>query len=186
MIVHEKGLLRAMKEAWKHGGGYNVAVEKDLAGVANMVISTGWWTVIVAMDELPRKVLGMIAEHLGDLPKVGEAFRVMDGEPQAEIFGVASQGLRVVHEGDTPVQLIRRTELTMGGYPLWQRVDDGKVFRISSDGEDLLILSRGTPRIVGRALMMDDMVSRVYVAAEPEPEDLKTVGLMAHLGKAKW
>ena len=47
MIVNEKGLLRAMKEAWKHGGGYNVAVELDLGNVVNMVIGTGWWTVEV-------------------------------------------------------------------------------------------------------------------------------------------
>lgn len=186
MIVNEKGLLRAMKEAWKHGGGYNVAVELDLANVVNMVIGTGWWTVIIAWDELPRKVLGMVAEHLGTLPKAGEAFRVMDGEPQTEIFGVASKGLRVVHEGDPPVQLIRRTELTVGGYPLWQRVDDGKVFRLSPDGEDLLLLGKGTPKIVDRAMMMDDMVSRAYVAMEPEPEDQKTLGLLAHLGKVKW
>lgn len=184
MIVSEKGLIRAMKEAYKNGSGYNVAVEADPAGVTNVIIGTSWWTVVIEKGELPRKVLGMIAEHLGEIPKAGEAYRITKGEPQTEIFGVAAKGLRSVHDDNPPLQLIKRTDLTMGGYPLWQRIDDGKMYRICPDYEDILLLDKGTVRIVQKVLMLDDMVSRAYVAAEPE--DPERMEQMVHLGKVSW
>ena len=66
MVIEEKGMLAAMKDAYK-GGGYKVAVE-DSAGCENMILHTAMWTVVVLKKELPRKVLAMIVEHVGEVP----------------------------------------------------------------------------------------------------------------------
>lgn len=184
MIIDEKGLISAMKDAYK-SSGYNVTVEEDAAGVPNVIIGTGWWTVVIAKESLPRKVLGLIAEHVGDIPDAGEAYRVMKGEPQTEIFGVAVQMLRSVHDGDKPLKLIKRTDLTLGGNRLWQRKDDLKMFEVYPNWEDILLTSKGTMRIVGdKALMLDDMESRGYVLVEPADQD--RTERLAHLGKIAW
>lgn len=185
MIVDEKGLIKAMKEAYTHGSGYSVAAEVDRGAIENIIIGTGWWTVVIEKKSLPRKVLGLIAEHVGDIPGPEEAYRVMKGEPQTEIYGVATQLLRTVHEGDPPIKLVKRTALTMDGYQLWQRKEDLRMFLIAPELEDILLTQKGTVRIVGDGvLMLDDMESRAYVAAQPqEPEKAEQ---LAHLSKVAW
>ena len=64
MIVNEKALVSAMKDSYK-GGGYSVAF-----GSGQVFVSGNSWSVWCAEDELPRKVLGMIAEHLGKIDKI--------------------------------------------------------------------------------------------------------------------
>lgn len=184
MIVNEKGLIRAMKEAYK-GLGYNVAAGDNDSGIENIIIATNFWAVVIEKKNLPRKVLGLIAEHVGDIPKLGEAFQVKKKEPQTEIYEIATRVLRDIHAGDKPLKLVKRTDLTLGCYQLWQRKDDLRIFKLDPELEDIILLSRGTVRIVGDdMLMIDDLESRAYIAVEKI--DAKEQDRLDHLSKIQW
>lgn len=62
MLINEKALARQLKEAWR-SGGYKVA---DIDGL--MFIATIDWAIIIRTEDIPRKVIGLLAEHLGYLP----------------------------------------------------------------------------------------------------------------------
>ena len=184
MIINEKGLLKIMKEAHK-GPGYNVAAEIDAGNVENIIITTPKLAVVIEKKNLPRKVLGLIAEHVGDIPEPGEAFQVKKKEPQTEIFDIATRILRDIHADNKPMKLIKRTDITLGGYQLWQRKDDLRIFKVDPALEDILLLSRGTVRIVGDdMLMQEDLESRAYIAVEKP--DAKAVAGIDHLSKMQW
>ena len=68
MVINEKGLLRAMKEAYK-SEGYEIKC-KDNSGVQEIEIETTKWRVTCVLKNMPRKVLGMIVEHMGDRKSV--------------------------------------------------------------------------------------------------------------------
>ncbi len=62
MLINEKALARQLKEAWR-SGGYRVA---DLDGL--MYIAAYTWAITIRTEDIPRKVIGLLAEHLGYLP----------------------------------------------------------------------------------------------------------------------
>ena len=85
-IIQEKGLVRAIKDAYRHGG-YNVL---NLDG--DVVIYAEGWCVRCPWNKLPRKALATIVEHLGMIPENGEAVNIeKDGQPQAIMAGVATE-----------------------------------------------------------------------------------------------
>ena len=78
MVINEQGLLRAMKEAYK-ADGYEI----ECMAIGNMIeihLETSRWYVNCEIKNLPRKVLGLIAEHLGELPSPGQCFQVKKKE----------------------------------------------------------------------------------------------------------
>ena len=183
MVINEKGLLRAMKEAHKVTG-YTVAVE-DNAGIENIIITTSRFVVIMEKKNTPPKIRGLIAEHLLDFPRAGEAYEIKKKEPQMEIYDAATAIVRNIHTENKPLKLIKRTNLTLGGYPLWQRKDDLKIFEVDPALEDILNLARGTVRIVGEdVLMLDDLESRAYIFVEKT--DTNEQKMIDHLSKLQW
>lgn len=74
MVVNEKGLLKAMKEAYKLDG-YTVAVDE-----ADLILKTVPWTVVLHMEDAPSKVLDLITEHIRKLPAPGTAYQVKKKE----------------------------------------------------------------------------------------------------------
>lgn len=86
-IIQEKGLVRAIKGAYRHGG-YNVL---NLDG--DVVVYTEEWCVRCPWNKLPRKALATIVEHLGMIPENGEAVNIeKDGQPQAIMAGGGHRG----------------------------------------------------------------------------------------------
>lgn len=183
MVVNEKGLLRAMKDAYKRTG-YTVAAENK-AAIENIIIATHKWAVTVEKKNLPRKVLGLIAEHLGDIPAAGEAYEVKAKAPQIEIYDVAAQTIRNLHPEDQPLKIVKRTQLSMGAHQLWQRKEDLRMFKLHPDMESIVMTTRGNVRIIGdETLMVDDLESRAYIRVEklqPAEEPL-----FDHLSKIAW
>lgn len=184
MIVNEKGLLRAMKAAYK-SGGYKVAVD-DKAGFEEIMIAAPGWTVVIEKKNTPRKVLGLITEHVGDIPKPKQAFQVSKKETQTEIFDVTTQlleDLAIVR--DKEPSRAKPTPLTLNGYPVWQRQKDMKTVRVDPAKEDIM-LAHG--RIVwmfdSDQLMVDGKASRVYIDCIPTLKDEEDI--MKHLAKVAW
>lgn len=90
MVIDEKGLLSAMKDAYKKKStGYKVAARILEDGDEELIVSAPGWTAFIIRENAPRKVMGLIVEHVGDLPRASEAYQVQDKNVQAEIFKVA-------------------------------------------------------------------------------------------------
>ena len=181
MVVDEKGLIRAMKEAYK-ADGYKVAVE-DKADIENVIIAAPLWTVVIQKSELPRKVLGLIAEHLGEIPFPGTAYQVQKKQTQTEIFSMVAGAVMDFHSGEKEKRIVRRTNLTVGGYPIWQAADK-RVVEVNPDRED--IMSSSTVRLIGDDLLMiDDDVSRAYIRCYT-PKEEKELEQLRYLSQFQW
>ena len=85
MIIEEKGLVKAIKIAYRHGG-YTV-----LNQGGEVTIYTEGWFVRCLWTKLPRKALAIIVEHMGMIPDDGEAMAIeKDDQPQAVMAGIVS------------------------------------------------------------------------------------------------
>lgn len=90
MLLSEKGLTRALKDAYK-GVGYTI---NNTEG--QIQIYTGRWYVRATWDKFPVKALATIVEHMGQLPteegawnlsKAGEAQSVMQTKVGEDVAG---------------------------------------------------------------------------------------------------
>lgn len=85
MIIEEKGLVKAIKAAYRHSG-YTV-----LNQGGEVTIYTEGWFVRCLWTKLPRKALTIIVEHMGMIPDDGEAMAIeKDDQPQAVMAGIVS------------------------------------------------------------------------------------------------
>lgn len=183
MIVDEKGLIRAMKEAYK-SDGYTVAAE-DRAGIENITITNYEWTVIIQRDELPRKILGMIAEHIGEIPSPGQAYLVKKKETQAAIFEDIADS--VPKAAGRAICGARKTAIQLTGSSLWQAATGNTIVSVNPEDEDLINFGGcSIVRLVGKGLLMvDDNTSRVFIQCQ-EPDTAKEAEWLEHLEKIRW
>ena len=49
-------------------------------------METTTWRATCILKNMPRKVLGLIVEHLGEIPEAGQAMQVKQGAPQRKLF----------------------------------------------------------------------------------------------------
>lgn len=80
MVVDEKGLISAMKDAYKTTG-YKVAVDAS-EGSIDYIIDGLSWAVVIEKGSLPAKVFGLIAEHIRFIGK---------NESNTELLGYLSK-----------------------------------------------------------------------------------------------
>ena len=121
-IIQEKGLVRAIKGAYRHGG-YNVL---NLDG--DVVVYTEEWCVRCPWNKLPRKALATIVEHLGMIPENGEAVNIeKDGQPQAIMAGVATEEAAGWTFSPAAVGA-SYVPVTFRGYQLFQEVNSRQAY----------------------------------------------------------
>lgn len=185
MVIDEKGLISAMKDAYK-GEGYKLAVDEQ-GGIECVIIAAPLWTVVIRKSELPRKVLGLIAEHTGEISlESGIAYQVKKKETQTEIFSLVLKEALDFHSGEKARRILRRTSLVLGGYPLWQTATEQKMVKLLPAHEDIMNWGQYLVRLIGDDLVMiDDEKSRVYVRCMPSKDGAETERL-THLAKVQW
>ena len=182
MVVSESGLLKAMKEAWK-SVGYKVA-NRDSGGVEEIMIGAPGWVVLIEKKNMPRKVLGLIAEHVGQIPEPGEAFQVSKKATQTEIFHVSMQLLEGMKNDEKVHRQAKRTTLTLAGYPLWQRDQDLKIVRVPPNREEIMLHhGRDVWMFDSDTLMVDGKASRVYIDTYYVADEEE---LLEHLSKVRF
>ena len=99
MVINEKALLSQMKEAYKNGG-YTVAVVGDY-----MMFTNGTWVAVIERDNVPSELLGLLAQHIRDIPGEGQAYTV------TKTKGDTIAQTRIITEAIQPwTQLARRKE----------------------------------------------------------------------------
>ena len=94
MMIEEKGLVRAIKQAYAMDGYSVLNLGEQVA------IYTRGWFVRCDWRQLPRKALATIVEHMGLIPGDGDAVSIIKGdEPQAMIPEVAGQDIETWTQG---------------------------------------------------------------------------------------
>lgn len=182
MVIDEKGLLAEMRAAYKKKStGYKVAARLSTKGVEEIVLSAPGWTAIISRENVPRKILGLIVEHVGDLPSVGEAFQVQDTKAQTEIMDMAVPELGKVVAGAA----VKRTNLTYINYQIWQRKDNLNVFMLAPKLEDLLVNYNGDIQLTEDGLFFSEGVaSKLYI--QPLQVMQNDLPVLNHLAKMQW
>ena len=74
MTIYDKGLIRAMKQAYKEDG-YYVAVIED-----GILIQSDSWGVLINADAVPNSIKSLIVLHNGSMPRKDSAVHVAKGE----------------------------------------------------------------------------------------------------------
>lgn len=166
MVINEKGLLRAMKEAYK-ADGYEIEC-KETAGVKEIHIETPRWYVMCVLKNLPRKVLGLIVEHLGEIPAPGQAVQVKKKETQTKI---CNQG-RDAFGGVVPDDCINpagvtKTGIIYRGGNVWQQDRGNRIFWINPDLEDIMLRTARVVCLGEKVLHISGSVSGVSIKHTP-------------------
>lgn len=159
MSVNEQALLRLMKQQHK-AAGYGVAMTEG-GGWIN--ITGDDWSVWHRMKTLPRKVLALIVEHMGQMLIPGSCCRVSKKCVQDEIWDVIVDdepgSVRRYPEGK-----IAATDLRWQERRIWQQTD-GNVWLLDPELEELLG-AEGALYYSGGRVCLDDGISRVYIEKE--------------------
>ena len=136
MIIEEKGLVKAIKIAYRHGG-YTV-LNQD----GEVTIYTEGWFVRCLWPKLPRKALATIVEHIGMIPDDGEAVAIeKDDKPQAIMAGIVSDDVDGWMGGEV-ASMASYVPVTFRGYQLFQEVSGRQAYGV--DPTALAIIERAT------------------------------------------
>lgn len=182
MVVSESGILAAMRDAFK-GAGYKVAND-DSGGTEQIMIGAPGWVVVMEKKNIPRKVLGLIAEHVGDIPEPGQAYQVSKKQTQTEVFSMSMQLLTGMKNEEKERRLCKKTSVVLDGFPLWQRDKDLKMVRVPAERERIMLSTgRDIWLFDSDTLMVDGKASRVYIDTFKAMED---GNVLDHLAKVKW
>ena len=172
MVINEKALVKAMKAAYK-GDGYVVGCQGD-----ELFVESAMWKVVADLKNFPRKALGLIAEHMGQIPTDGMVYQLKKGEAQTKIpeKGVAFHGIT----DDEKMEVIYKTRLTFGDGNIWQMEQGGKLLWVMPEDENLM-LRLNAKAVAGTALRINGTVSSVTVmSTEPLYEEKE---ILDKLGK---
>ena len=170
MVVREKALLPRMKEAY-NSGGYTVAVDDS-----RHIIIGGTWAVEIESDNVPRDVIGLLAVHMGFLPKHDTAFKVTKTKNgpyvQSMIYEDAMKTVEALASGPVAVG-ITKTVVTLEGCSVWQQNIGTAVHLIRPDLEDLFRNTEDV-QLAGHTFRSEGEISKVWVLeALVDPEDAK-------------
>ena len=162
MIVNEKALVKAMEKAAGEGG-YRVRFNED---EGTIVICTKDWLVNMNTSAVPRKVLGVFAEHFGYVPRSGcftvfKEKKAMEATVQAyqnEVFSAD-----VVHLCYGTRARAAFLPVTAWGWTFAQN-ECGELYASRPDNHDLA-LSYSMETVDGKALSWYDDDSAVFVEA---------------------
>lgn len=179
-MINERALVRLMKDAWK-SSGYSVAEFNNGAERRYIITGRGW---LVACDAplLPRKALGMIAEHVGAMLR-DEALRVRKDEEPQRVMPDAIIGAFCDFYAARGVEM-HRTRLTLDRLEVWQD-KKGELMLFDPEVSRLAIITNDWPAVrSGEALTVDAggefvAVTNVEEDAHPGLEKLAKCGWKA-------
>lgn len=186
MVINEKALVRQVKETYKTYG-YTVAVDEDTVYLTN-----GFWLAELDIDQVPSEIMGMFGEHIRDIPRSGDAYKVIkdkDGpivqtrmleEALGAVRQMQSRRADAFKDGQ-PVQM-RKTNLTYDGNQVWQAQREGNVFLIDPRYAVLIDKTQEVFR-VGEGIYAEDSDSRVWVLRINDAADKV---YLDHLQEISW
>lgn len=182
MVVNESGLCTAMKTAHKKAGYKVAGLEHD--GEDKILIAAPGWLVLILREKVPRKVLGLIVEHVGDIPRAGEAYQVRKQDVQTEIHGVTTKILEKMHDPTMERREVKPTGLHWGRYILCQRLDDLKIVKVDPDTGSIMSAAPKIEMLGEEILTVSGMASDVYIDITITLHE--EAARMDHLSRMQW
>lgn len=137
MLVNDKGLIRALKAAYK-GLGYKVARDS-----VNLYILSESWAVKLQFAATPRKVLALLVEQMGIIPQANRAYEIRKRNVQDYMPDMVQKELPkslYSKSGDDICQSL----LTLNGATLWQVTDTGVIVPAAPELEDIVLYNKAT------------------------------------------
>ena len=187
MVVNEKALKRCVKEAYRNRA-FTVAVHNG-----RMMINSGYWVVIIDVDEVPSDVLGLFGAWMRKIPDEGEAYRVIKGDDgpivqkqllKDALIPLSEMEARMIDAmGESGDSLMRRSGISLDSANLWQNNKDLSVLLVDQRYEALLDSFRDIRR-VGVGLYADDNVSTAWILGRDPRGSVKE--RLDHLAKFRW
>ena len=191
MVIDEKYLMKCMKRDFKSEMGY--AVSRQWEGKADTLYLEGTdWAVEIEWQKAAPEVLGLIVEHMRDLPKVGEAFRIKQGEEVTCLNFIEKRfgGTKMETDEDGNVlprpPEIKRTPIMYQIFSVWQKLANKGCVMVSANTSGILM--DGGRHTVWRnnGLYLEGKVSRAFVDGRIFPgEDEKAVAIQ-RLSENAW
>lgn len=180
MMIYDKGLLRAMKAAYREEG-YDVAMTET-----GILIQAEGWGVEIASAVIPNSIKSLIVLHNGAMPRMGSAVHVQKGECSGVILETVTGTMDHLAEDYTAKggKVIKPTRLTFDNKRVWQVADSLEVRLVA--GENLQILDGGKwdARLVSGCIYGRNQVGATYIRTEAVlPEDKV---LLDHLAQMQW
>lgn len=167
MVINEKALVAQVKEAYRLGA-YTVAV-KD----GRMMISNGFWLASINEKNVPSKLLSILAEHIRDVPKEGQAYRCYKTKEgpfvQSAILEDAIKPMQTMHAQrdeaweDLNPPMMLHTPLTHNGMQLWQSLPGNDIYMIDPRYSVLIDTKADEVWKVGNGLYVQGEISELWV-----------------------
>ena len=183
MTIYDKGLLRAMKAAFRDNG-YDLAMTEN-----GLLIQTGDWGVLIKKGMVPSSIKSLIVLHSGDMPKMNTAVHVHKAECNDMILDAALSTMdALINEHTVSGGLtIKPTRLTLDSKRVWQLADTLSVRLVDADNQQVMTLFLGERldiRLVSGVIFCRHWAGTVYIRTEVFlPEDRH---LMEHLSQMQW
>ena len=163
-MIDERGLLAAIKDAWRTGG-YSV-----VGNGGELVLQGGGWLAVLPRSIVPRKVLALLVEHLGEIPE-GTAWKVYKKQgAQAQMVDMALEAVDTIRrelEGEPNPREAHRTAMTWKNWEIWQTED----LKVATFDPALVAMGVGDAMAYGQRLVWDDEGGLLVVA--PRRDDIE-------------
>lgn len=183
MTIYDKGLLRAMKAAFRDNG-YDLAMTEN-----GLLIQTGDWGVMIRKDMVPSSIKSLIVLHSGDMPRMNSAIHVHKAECNDMILETALGTMDDLANQYTANGglAIKPTRLTLDSKRVWQLTDTLNVRLLDVDNQQVMTLLLGErldTRLVSGVIFCRHWAGTIYIRTEMIlPEDRH---LMEHLSQMQW
>ncbi len=186
MIINEKALVSQMKESYRNYG-YTVAVTGG-----RMMLTNGYWLAVIGQNNVPSDVLGLLAVHIRDVPKEGDAFKVTKTKngPFAQSCILEDAVAPLVKLCELKAEELvpsmtsemRCTDLTLGGMQLWQERPGNRIYMIDPRFSALFGETNDPVRL-GDGIYADGEISELWVMRR---SDGAAADKLRHLEKIPW
>lgn len=186
MVINEKALVRQMKEAYR-SGGYSVTVSHDITYLSN-----GYWLAGINTDNVPAAILGMFGEHIRDIPKNGDSYRVAKSKdgPVAQCR-ILEDAMRPINNmlsqrdeawKDITLTAMRRTNITYDGLQIWQAKPGNGIYLIEPSYAAMVDAHSEVVQ-VGNGIYAEGEISQLWILRYNKKEAQDQI---AHLEKIAW
>lgn len=180
MTIYDKGLLRAIKQAYKDGG-YDVALTES-----GVLIQADGWGVEIVTEAVPNSVKSLIVLHNGSMPRMNSAVHVQKGECSDMILDMVVGTMDDLDKAYTANGglVIKPTRLTFDGYRVWQLADTLSVRLVDVENQQILTGEKWDAVLVNGIIYGRNWFGSVYIRTEMVvPEDKP---LLHHLSQMQW
>ena len=180
MTIYDKGLLRAMKAAYKDEGYYVAMTENGV------LIQTAFWGVEITADAVPNSVKSLIVLHNGAMPKMNTAVCVQKNECASAILEAVVSTMDDLSRGfaATGGIPIKPTRLTFDGMRVWQTTSDLELQLVDVDDQQILAGESVDAHLLGGFIYGRAWFGSMYI--RPQLLEQEDRPLIEHLAQMQW